>query len=144
MRDVAIAVFVVFLSSCSMLASGGGDTLVRVQNDSSVTFTKVVLELGNTERSHVVFKSVTPSSATKFASVENAFSQPYTVLAETNGEQFRVDVEAAFPIPLESGSYTYTLSFDEANRLRVTPAQSAQCMACRTNEGQQLGVREFQ
>lgn len=119
MRLLTTAAILFSITGCAFLESEDDAILVRVENESAMSFDDVVLDLGNSDESQAVFESVAPGTVTRFQKVRSAFSQPFTVRARTESQEYVFDVVAVVAILLEPGSYTYTMTVNEEKRLWV-------------------------
>lgn len=118
MKTLAVAALM-FVSGCAFLQAEDNAISVRVDNETGLAFTTVILDLGASDESRAAFEDVAPGALTRFQEVQDAFLQPFIVRAQTEGRELTFDLVAAFAIPLDPGRYTYTLRMDEENRLHV-------------------------
>lgn len=109
LRSITLTIAIVLFSASCDQSVVGGVTEVRVENQSSLTFTDVEYYAGNNLATH---PSLEPGRSTPYVTAEIAYGYT-TVQVVVEGDTLRMQVIDYFgESPLDGGRYTYVLSVD--------------------------------
>ena len=114
---ITLYLFFLFLSSCGIQDGRPNAVFIRVQNNSDVNFSGVIVQSGNVENS---FGTIPARSSSDYKEFEYAFKYA-AVWLETEGKSFSlVPIDYVGEMPLKNGFYTYRIRLSSAN---LTDAQ---------------------
>jgi hypothetical protein len=109
---IALNLLFLILSSCGIQDGRPNGVFIRVQNNSDVNFTGVIIQSGNVENG---FGTILARSTSDYRKFEYAFKQA-SVWLQAEGHQLihNASVKEG-EIPLKAGYYTYRIGLSSAN-----------------------------
>lgn len=108
----ALCLLFVFLSACGIQDGRPDAVYIRIQNNSDVNFSGVVVQSGNVENS---FGDILARSSSEYKEFEYAFKYA-SVWLEAEGQALSlVPLDYVGEMPLKNGFYTYRVGLSSAN-----------------------------
>ncbi|MFN4000428.1 hypothetical protein [Algoriphagus sp.] len=109
---ITLLLLFLFFTSCGIQDGRPDGVFIRVQNNSDVNFTEVIVQSGNVENG---FGTVMARSNSKYKKFEYAFKYASVwLLAEGHQLNHNASVKEG-EIPLKAGYYTYRVGLNSAN-----------------------------
>lgn len=109
---IALNLLLIFLMSCGIEDGRPNGVFIRVQNNSDVNFTNVIVQSGNVENG---FGTILARSSSDYKEFEYAFKFASIWLKAENQEFSLIPNDYTGEIPLRSGYYTYRVGLSSAN-----------------------------
>lgn len=112
-----LCLFILFLCSCGIQDGEPDGIFIRVQNNSDVNFTGVIVQSGNAENA---FGEVLARTSSDYKEFEYAFRYG-AVWLEAEGKDFSlIPIDYVGETPLRDGFYTYRIGLSSANLTDAT------------------------
>lgn len=109
---IALNLLFIFLLSCGIEDGRPNGVFIRVQNNSDVNFTNVIVQSGNAENG---FGTILARSSSDYKEFEYAFKYAAVWLRSGNQEFSLVPNDYVGQVPLRAGFYTYRIGLSSAN-----------------------------
>ncbi len=107
-----LGLLLLVLSSCGIQDGSPNGVFIRVQNNSDVNFSRVVVQSGNVEHA---FGELPARTSSEYKEFEYAFRYG-AVWLEAGGKDFSlIPIDYVGEIPLKNGFYTYRVGLSSAN-----------------------------
>lgn len=114
---ITLYLLFLFLSSCGIQDGRPNGVFIRVENNSDVDFSGVIVQSGNVENS---FGTIPARSTSDYKEFDYAFKYA-AVWLEAEGKSLSlVPIDYVGEMPLKNGFYTYRIGLSSAN---LTDAQ---------------------
>ncbi|OOG71120.1 hypothetical protein [Algoriphagus sp. A40] len=112
-----LSLLFLFLCSCGIQDGEPDGIFIRVQNNSDVNFTGVIVQSGNVEQA---FGEIPARTSSEYEEFEYAFRYG-AVWLEAEGRDFSlIPIDYVGEIPLRDGFYTYRIGLSSANLTDAT------------------------
>jgi hypothetical protein len=109
---ITLNLLFIFLLSCGIEDGRPNGVFIRVQNNSDVNFTNVIVQSGNVENG---YGTILARSNSDYKEFEYAFKYAAVWLRSENQEFSLVPNDYTGEIPLRAGYYTYRIGLSSAN-----------------------------
>lgn len=114
---IALSLFFIYLQSCGIQDGRPDGVYIRVQNNSDVSFTNVIVQTGNVENG---FGTILARSNSDYKEFEYAFKYAAVWLNAENQPLALIPADYVGEIPLRNGFYTYKVGLSAANLTEAT------------------------
>lgn len=109
---IALNLLFILLMSCGIEDGRPNGVFIRVQNNSDVNFTNVIVQSGNAENG---FGTILARSSSGYKEFEYAFKQASIWLKAENQGFSSIPNDYSGETPLRAGYYTYRVGLSSAN-----------------------------
>lgn len=109
---ITLYLLFLFLASCGIQDGRPNGVFIRVQNNSDVNFTSVIVQSGNLENA---FGTILARSTSEYKEFEYAFKYA-SIWLQAEGHPLNLDSKVKEgELPLKNGLYTYKVGLSSAN-----------------------------